>query len=397
MRRFRKAVRSFVIRTLYLRRKVPNLRGVQSNSILMIRTDGLGDLLLALPALRHLKESFGSSRISLLTRQEWVDVVRLCPYVDEVIGWDKERYARSISYRLKFIRELRRRKYGVAIHSTYSREPLTDELVCCCLAAQKIGFDGDLNNISPKQKAKNDPHYTRLIKPTGNGNLEIDRNRSFTEEVTGKPIAPADFQPTIWLGEPDRAAAGRLLRNAGLGSERDLVVVLFPGASWDAKLWPFENYAQLADRILQHYDAQIIICGAVTDSQGVARIQANIRGQVFNLAGKTSLRELAAVFEGCDLFIGNDTGPLHLAVSVGIPTLGIIGGGHFGRFYPYGDLNRHRMVHKKLDCYYCNWKCIHESVRCIQEITVEDVWSETQRMIEELVFPEQNIGDKSMQ
>ena len=387
MKKFLKAIYSFVVRSLYLQRKTLELRTEEGHNLLVIRGDGLGDLLLALPALRHFKESFGACRITLLTRREWVDIAKLFPYVDELIAWDKEQYARSIFYRLRFIRKLRGHFYAVAIHSTYSREPLADEILCCCLATQKIGFDGNLNNILAKQKAKNDPCYTRLIKPIASGPLEIDRNRDFAEQVTGKQIAAVDFQPQIRLPESDRMAAVKLLRDAGLKPESDLIVALFPGASWDAKLWPFDAYAQLADKILNYYPARIVICGAAADVRGVEKVQVKMNGPAVNLAGKTTLRELAAVFEACDLFIGNDTGPLHLAVSVGTPTLGIIGGGHFGRFYPYGNLSRHRMVHKQMDCYYCDWKCIHETVRCIQEITVEDVWRETHRMIEEVVLP----------
>jgi ADP-heptose:LPS heptosyltransferase len=391
MRRFLRAIRSFLVRGLYLRKSTRKLPSEQGNNLLVIRTDGLGDLLLALPALRYFRESFGACRITLLTRRESVEIAQLCPDVDEVIEWDKEKYAKSLFYRLRFVRALRSRGYAVAIHSTYSREPFTDEVVCCGLAEQKIGFDGNLNNISAKQKAKNDPYYTRLITPLASGLLEIDRNRDFAEQVTGQKIAPADFQPHIWLTESDRTAAAKLLKEARLNPESDLMVALFPGASWDAKLWPYDFYAQLADKILDHYPARIVICGAAADVRGAEKVQAKMSGQAINLAGKTTLRELAAVFEACGLFIGNDTGPLHLAVSVGTPTLGIIGGGHFGRFYPYGDLDRHRMVHKQMDCYYCDWKCIHETVRCIQEITVEDVWRETQRMMEEVVLPKRDL------
>lgn len=395
MSRFSRAVYSRIVRSLYLQKKGPELQAGEDARVLVIRTDGLGDLLLALPALRYFRESFGACRITLLTRRESVEIAQLCPDVDEIIPWDKEEYARSLFYRLRFVRALRSRVYTVAIHSTYSREPLTDELVCCCLAVQKIGFDGNLNNISAKQKKQNDPCYTRLIKPLASGPLEIDRNRDFAEQVTGKRIAPADFQPRIMLTESDRLAARKLLRQTGLKPEHDPIIALFPGASWDAKLWPYDFYAQLADNILDHYPARIVICGAAADVQGVEKVQAKMHGQALNLAGKTTLRELAAVFEECALFIGNDTGPLHIAVSVGTPTLGIIGGGHFGRFYPYGDLSRHRMVNKQMDCYYCDWKCIHDTVRCIQEITVEDVWRETQRMMEEVVLPKRGLrGNK---
>jgi len=387
-KRFLKAAYSLVVRSLYPNQNAPKFDACEENSILVIRTDGLGDLMLALPSLRHLRESFGSHRITLLTRQEWVDLMQRCPYVDEIIGWDIRKYARNIFYRLSFVGGLRKRMYGAVFHSPYSREPLSDELLCCCLAARKIGFDGDLNNISPKEKARNDSYYTRLIDLSVKGAPEIDRNREFTERVTGKRIAPADFQPKLWLAESDRKEASVPLHEAGLDPKRDLIVALFPGASWDGKSWPAGRYAELADRIIQEYGAKIVVCGAPTDVLVAAAVQSEMKGSVVDLAGKTSLPVLAALFEACALYIGNDTGPLHLAVSVGTATLGIVGGGHFGRFYPYGDLNRQRVVFKEMECYQCNWKCIHETVRCIQEITLDDVWLATQRMMKEVVVPE---------
>lgn len=386
MKRSLRSFYSWLIRTLYLQRKAPFLPPDRINSILVVRTDGMGDLLLALPMLRHLKETFGPCSITLLAYRDWVDMARLCPDVDEVIGWDRQQYEKSLSYRLDFIRKLRSKVYAFAIHSKYSRQPHTDELVACCRAAQKFGFDGDLTNISAKDKARGDSYYTRLIKPIASSALELDRNRDFTEQLIGKPIAPADFQPQIWLDEADRLAATELLKSNGVSPESGLLIVLYPAASWEAKMWPFDRYAQLAGRILQRYKARIVICGAAADAKGAAKVAAAVPDSV-NLAGKTTVRQMAAVFEACDLFLGNDTGPLHMAVSVGIPTIGIIGGGFFGRFYPYGDLQRNRMVNKHLLCHSCNWKCIYDTVRCIQEITVEDVWRETVRMIEEVVLP----------
>lgn len=389
-KQFLKLAYSFAVRTVYPPRKVPKLTAGHANDILVIRTDSLGDLLLALPSLRYLRESFASHRISLLTRREWVGLMQRCPYVDEVIGWDFRKYARNIFYRLRFIRKLRKRNYGTVLHLTYSREPLSDELVCSCLAARKIGFDGDYNNISPKVKARNDLYYSKLFQASSKATLEIDRNREFAEQIINMHIPSRDFWQKIWLAESDRTEARRLLNDAGLDPMRDLIVAIFPCASWEGKSWPADRYAQLAERIIAEHRAKIVICGDQSDASVSAEIQSKMNGRGVDLAGKTSLLVLASLFESCALYIGNDTGPLHLAVNVGTATLGILGGGHFGRFYPYGDLSRHRAVFKEMECYHCNWKCIHDSIRCIQDITVDDVWAATQRIMNEVVVPERS-------
>jgi ADP-heptose:LPS heptosyltransferase len=384
-------VYSLIIRSLYAQPKTREFSSNEGDGILVIRTDGLGDLALALPLLKHLRKSFGSRRITLLTRQEWFDLVQSCPYVDDVISWDIRRYRRNIFYRVSFIRTLRKKLYKLTLHPPYSRESLSDEVLRCCLAKQKMGFDGDLNNIPLEEKMRNDPCYTRLIDGGGNSVLEIDRNREFAAQVTGTRIESADFQPELWLTESDRAAARKLLGNAGLDPTQNPIAAILPGAAWKGREWPTDGFAEVANRIVERYGIKILILGSRADESVASNVASTMRAPCVNLVGKTRLRELAALLESCAFYIGNETGPLHMAVAAGIPTLCIIGGGHFGRFYPYGDLNRHRMVCKKMECFNCNWKCIHETVRCIQEITVEDVWQHTQRMIEEVVIPEREI------
>lgn len=365
--------------------------------MLVVRTDGLGDLVLATSLFKHVSKAFGQPRICLLTRTEWADLFQKCPYINEVIPWSIQKYATSIRYRFSFLESLRGRIFDLAVHPVYSREPLSDEVVCCTHASQKIAFDGDLNNIHKRRKSKNDQFYTRLIKSTILACPEIERNRDFAEQLIGQPIRSADFQPELWLDDSARVAAREILRRYAVSVNGDLIIALFPGASGAYKAWTWTNFAELANRLCRHFNVKLIICGANSDEPIAGDLARSINGPVVNLAGKTSLTELAAVLEFSDLYIGNDTGPLHMAVAVGIPTLAIMGGGHFGRFYPYGDLNKHRMVFKKMDCYGCNWKCIYETTRCIQEITVDDVWRDAQRMMEEVVLPSRAARDANPQ
>lgn len=369
----------------------------QRANVLVVRTDGLGDLILATPLYKHVMKAFGQPRICLLTRAEWVGLFHNCPYIDEVIPWSIQKYATSIRYRFRFLESLRRRAFDLAIHPVYSREPLSDEVVCCTRASQKIGFDGDLNNIHKRRKSKNDQYYTRLIKRTTTVCPEIERNRDFAEQLIGQPIRPGDFQPELWLDDSDRVAAREILQRHGVSVNGGLVIALFPSASATYKTWRCGNFVELGNRLFRHFNVKLIISGANADERVASDLARSINAPVVNLAGQTSLAELAAVLEFSDLYIGNDTGPLHMAAAVGTPTLAIMGGGHFGRFYPYGDLSKHRMVFKKMDCYGCNWKCIYKTTRCIQEITVDDVWFEAQRMMEEVVLPSRAARDAKRQ
>lgn len=389
---------SHVVRTAFYEKPPKDQRCArQLKNVLVIRTDGLGDIVLDTALFRHIKRAFGGPRVVLITRQEWKDIFQACPYVDDVIPWNILAYANSLRYRVKFIRSLRSREFDVAVHPVYSREPLSDEVLCCTRAPLKIGFDGDLSNIQAKRKRQNDRCYARFIRNKVAGCTELERNRHFAEQLIDREIRSDEFQPELWLTDADRSAAEDLLLQSGIDVGRAALIALFPGASSTYKTWRPENYADLARRMLQHFDLRFVIFGTSAEADLASAIAGKINGPVVNLAGKTSLTQLAAVLECSDLFIGNDTGPLHVAAAVGAPTLGIMGGGHFGRFYPYGDLNRHRMVFKKMDCYGCNWKCIYETTRCIQGITVDDVWREAQRMMEEVVLPSRAARDAKRQ
>ena len=82
---------------------------------------------------------------------------------------------------------------------------------------------------------------------------------------------------------------------------------------------------------------------------------------------------MAKVIQNARVLIGSDSCTIHMAAAVDTPNICLMGGGHFGRFYPYGDLSKNRIVYKKMACYGCHWKCKFKESKCIQEINVEDV------------------------
>ena len=97
---------------------------------------------------------------------------------------------------------------------------------------------------------------------------------------------------------------------------------------------------------------------------------------VTDLTGKTTLRQMAACIARCDLVVSTDSSGLHFATALRMPTVGLMGGYHYGRYYPWGDERINRVARIDLDCYYCNNKCIHDDYRCVQGIPVETVLKE---------------------
>jgi heptosyltransferase-1/heptosyltransferase-2 len=163
------------------------------------------------------------------------------------------------------------------------------------------------------------------------------------------------------------------LRAAGLP---DAFVVLIPGARWDTKRWPIERYAAVAEQILGSGRA-LVILGSPDERTLCIDLEARIRhadvprGAVLNHAGRTSLKELIAWMARAELVIGNDSGPLHIAVALGKKVVGIYGPTSPAFVGPYGQLEN--VLRHDVPCHPCRRKdCDHHS--CMQGVTVEVVW-----------------------
>jgi len=150
------------------------------------------------------------------------------------------------------------------------------------------------------------------------------------------------------------------------------LVGLFPGAAISYRNWAVANYEILAREV--HEDIGYVLFGGKEDRDlagGVKKAlqKGNASCDVLNFVGQTSLRELCAAVKCCDLFVAMETSGLHLAIAMGIPTIGIVGGGHYGRFVPWGDLKKNVFLTKNLDCFNCGWICTRDRVECIQDVS----------------------------
>src|SRR6266567_2497420 len=382
-----KSLYSWIVRWKYAKRLGHPPKGDGPRGMLVIRTDAIGDFILFLPALGHLRRTYPNETIALLVDEQVANLAREWSSADEVLTCNMQRYRRELSYRFRVIEALRRRKFRMAIYPAHSREPNADEILSCCGAKKRIARAGDLNNIRASVKRKNNAYFTRIVSSRPEIISEVERNREFVEQLTGRQLSANDSLPRITVTEGQMQDARQLLLREGVEPNIDLQVVLFPGASNGIRAWSAERFAELGDRIARTYGARILICGSPSDRDTEGAVASGMSTPVVRFAGKTSLIQLAAILRQSALYIGSETGPLHLAAAVGTPTMCILGGGHFGRFYPYGDLNRHRMVFQNMDCYQCNWQCIYDTVRCVQDISCDAVWRETQGMMEEVVLP----------
>jgi len=343
--------------------------------LLIVKIDAIGDYILFRNFIEVVKTSelYKDYQIDLLGNALWKDIAVKydSAFIHQFIFTStpvKLYYQPWRAFKLGW--RLFRNNYGVVLNPAYTRNFITDGLVALTAGKQVIGFEGDLEGILPKHKAKTDKFYTRKLVLPQNICFEFERTRFFFESVLGKAVN---------LGHIDIPAA-KVERKG---------IVVFPGAGVAKREWGEQNFAELIRLIKQESNQPVYLAGGPGEiALGEALEAALPAGSVTNRIGKSSLTGLIDMIAGAALVIANDTSAIHIAVATHTPSVCILGGGHFDRFVPYPEYFDRKpvCVYYKMECYYCNWNCIYnpaddEVYPCIAAVSVDAVWQEVGTMI----------------
>ena len=343
--------------------------------IAVVRLDNIGDFILWLDGARAIRTRYPRSdyQVVLIASSKWSEYAELSGLFDEVIAVDPQRFVGERIYRRVTCYQIAKRRFVMAINPTYSRGTWTDDfLVKATGASTSIGQVGDLSNASIRMKRITDRWYTQLVPIPEHAVHELVKNYYFAER----------FDPHVVLRDPKLEPA-MISRPSWLPGDNGYFV-LFPGAAWPIKLWPAERFGEIAARIHDETGWTGIACGLASDFSATGELIAHARtAPIMDACGKTTLPELAGVIAGAKLIVTNDTSATHLAAALRVPTVVVLGGGHFGRFLPYPaecEPANLRVAYHSMPCYHCNWRCIysrrpHDPGPCITSVSVEDVWA----------------------
>jgi ADP-heptose:LPS heptosyltransferase len=229
---------------------------------------------------------------------------------------------------------------------------------------------------------------------------EVERNAEFMREL-GFAGFKADLYP---LGlEPEKSDSTRTFltatrlpaRSDSRISDMDPYYVLVPGAGSALRFWPPDRFVLVVDRLYKATGWTGVVCGGPGEWEIGRIIMASANAPLINRIGTTSLNALVEIVAGASLLIGNETGAVHIAASVGTPSVCIAGGGHYGRFVPYPPVinskrARPRIVTHRMPCFNCDWNCSYRPARgqpapCVAGVAEEDVWREVERVLQEYV------------
>jgi lipopolysaccharide heptosyltransferase II len=360
----------------------PALRLDSPRSLLLIRPDHLGDILFLTPALHALRAALPGARITALiglwgraALQDNPDLnaVDTCPFP----GFARQPKANLLApYRLLFAqaRALRGHGYDTAVVLRF------DAWWGAWLAAaagipRRIGYD----------RPETRPFLTEAL-PYAAGRHEVEQNGALLAALA-EPSPAWELGPTRFvITEADRAWADGWLQGRGLRFGAPLVAI-HAGAGAAVKLWPAAAWARVADVLSESHGARILLTGAAEERDLTRSIAATMTHPAFDSAGETTLGQLAALLERCALVLGSDSGPLHLAVAVGAPTVHLYGPVAAAAFGPWGDPARHVVLTTSWPCAPCNrldWTPdVLEQHRCMADIAPEQLLGAAQRLLQE--------------
>ena len=322
-----------------------------SQRILLIRLSSLGDIVLTTPVIRAVRAHFPEAYIAMLVGKQSADVLRENPHLDEIITFDRLAKDKNTGEMVRTLRTLRERKFTLAID--LQRKFRTEMLMYFSGAAERVG-KGHLCTLRvPEHGNKHaTTHYFDLLHAVG--------------------IPTADGELEMFLAESERAAATKRFDTAGI-TRTGLKVGLFPGAGWKLREWMPERFAAIGDKLVQHFNANVLIFGGRQESALVHAVADLMAVPAARFPGNLQIRELAACIEKCDLFLTNDTGPMHIAAAVGTRTVALFGPGNHIRFQPLGAL--HQTIRHAVPCSPC--KQFTDTCKdniCMKKITVDEVW-----------------------
>ncbi len=325
-------------------------------NILIKETNWIGDVIMTLPALEYIKKLFPQTRISVLIKQEIADLLKNNPFIDEIIPYHHRLGFRGLIDKLKTIKDIRHRYFALAVIF-----PNSFESALWMFAARipmRLGANTDGRGIL----------LTHKIPPRTANVHQLDYFRQIARALGKSEITK---HPKTYVAQDEKKWAENFLRQHGIDSQYHLVGIN-PGAAYGpAKRWLPERFAELSTKLIENQRAQIIIFGDEKEVELSNFIQNRIKNNVLNLCGKTTLAQLSALIEKCSVFVTNDTGPMHLAASLGTKVVAIFGSTSPFRTSPTGDFV---VLKKDVECSPCFKRECPADMKCMTAITVEDVY-----------------------
>lgn len=333
--------------------------------ILVIKLSSIGDVIQASPVADKLRQRYPNAIIDWVVETKSKDVIVGNSNLDKVMIWERKEWVEDIKkagdYRLlyqrlaTFVKQLRERSYDLTIDL---QGLMRSGLVAWLSGAPWRVCYTDTRELSP---------FFANIKIQPNYEQDINVKHRYVGLLRFLGIDTTNLHMQMPLTASDHDFANNFIVQNSLTTKK--YIVLNPATSWQSKCWPTNRYAQVGDLISNRLKLPIVLLGAPDDQPLAKEIQDKMKNPVLNIAGQTTLKQLAAVIEQAALFIGGDTGPLYIAEATGTATVSIFGPTDPAKHAPIGS--RHISLAPR-HCKFC-YKRICTDTNCLLETTPEQV------------------------
>ena len=385
------------------------------NNILVIKLRHIGDVLLTVPAIRAIKESFPGARVSALVNSGTEDMLTGNPLLHEVIPYRRAAKDASVAGRmtgeLKFLRELRKRRFDMAVDLTSGDRPALIGFMCG--ARYRLGYDPAGSGFAGKKLL-----YTHVAKRPASRMHTVFRDAGVLRDFG---IATADYTVDIHTSYEDDSSVEMLLAGHGIMAATPFVHA-HPTSRWMFKCWTDAATADVLDR-LESYGIRTVITAGPDEKElsKVRAIKSLMKHAPVDLSARLTLKQLAALSKRCVLFFGVDTAPMHIAAAAGARVVSVFGpSGAFDwgpwdnseirergadysasveagcAYSPYPLRNglqrfgKNTVIQKDWDCVPCGKDGCNGSKKsdCLDAIDADSVWS----IIKEIIPPRVSAG-----
>ncbi len=337
-------------------------------NILIVKTSAIGDVIHTLPALNALRRKYPEARIDWLVEEAAADLVIGHAALDTVLVSRRKAWARDLKQGRAgaawrgfsdFVTRLRATEYDLLID--FQGLLKSGIFVGLARAKRKVGFGKGMEHAECSYIFLNEP-----VPP-----VNMDQHAAIRELLLLKAIGIESEEVVFALpiGEEQREKIGQLLEAEGVDPAKPLVAIN-PMTTWETKHWRNERFARVADQLLDRGMA-VVFSGGPQDVQPIEGIRKAMTGKAASLAGRTTLKELAALYEGVQVLITTDTGPMHLAAAVGTPVVALFGPTAPWRTGPFGS--SHRILRAEIACSPCLKRHCDVGHECMDRITVDQV------------------------
>ncbi len=339
-----------------------------SDSILFINTGQIGDLTISSSLLDSDDKFKSGTKIYFLIKKEYSNLFKDYKGRVKLIYWNYKKYKYSFFYRIKFLKKINSYRIKDVYNLTAARGITVDELALLSGGENIFCLNSNWLYLKKIFCKKMNSYYDKVL----------------CEDILNEYEKHSKILEKLNLLEEDEKFSFKSF-NLKINAKKkynsllaEPYITISPLASDFGRCYGIEKFISLCGKLSSLQN--IVLLGSRDERHILNKI---IRSEfnIFNLAGELELNEVPAVIKRSKLFIGNDSGLSHIALKLNVPMIAIIGGGNFGRYFPYKQNANRIFLYHQTDCFGCEWNCVHNEKYCLTRIPVESVFDSAKKLL----------------